>query len=321
MKNSFTYLLSGLLLCGCVKDELPVPRADRGGATSHRVCLGSGYAQQIWFDLGTGSVVSENERTAWDLAFESAPDGWHVMLNGSRLMSAWNIGSVDLHQPHDTLGLYDGRRIDAPSGRLDSTAVGDWRSGADVYMIDRGYGSDGTFLGQRQVRFLSVDATTFSFEHTDLAGGDAHTVTVQKDPSRTYTYFSFTSGQVLIEPVLGAWDLQFTQYTHQFYEPYIPYLVNGVLIDGAHTRVAELAGVDFAGVTLGDTAAFPFDHLRNTIGYDWKTYSFETSSYTVVPDRVYIVQDHEGYFFKLRFLEFYGPQGQTGCPLFEVVPL
>ena len=321
MRKHFAYPLMMVLLAGCIKDELPVPVAPRGDASSHQVCMGNGYSQQIWFDLGSGAVVSENARADWDLAFESSTDGWRVMLNGARLMTAWNIGPMDITLAHDTVGMYEGRRIDAPSGDRDSTAVGDWRNADDVYIIDLGYSANGLLLGQRKVRFLSVDPSAFTFESTALDGSDHRTASLTKDPARGSTYFSFTNGAVTIEPQLGTWDLLFTQYTHQFYDPYLPYLVNGVLVDDARTRVARITDRDFAAIALTDTLAFPFEQRRNTIGYDWKYYSFETSSYTVVPDLSYIVQDAEGYFYKLRFLEFYGPQGKSGCPLFETVPL
>ena len=321
MKRRSAYLLVPVMLAACIKDELPVPVASRGDASSHQVCMGTGYAHQIWFDIGTGTAVSENARSAWDLAFESSGDGWHVMLNGSCLMTAWNIGPVVITAAHDTIGMHAGRHIDAPSGDMDSTAVGDWRNTNDVYILDLGYDANGTLRGQRKLRFLSVDANTFSFESAMLDGSDHRTTNVVKDPARGSTHYSFANGTVAIEPQLGAWDLCFTQYTHQFYEPFLPYLVNGVLVDGQRTRVAQITDRQFAGIALSDTLSFPFEHRRNTIGYDWKFYSFETASYTIVPDLAYIVQDSEGWFYKLRFLDFYGPQGQAGCPLFETVPL
>lgn len=321
MKAALTYSGIALLAAGCIKDELPIPAADRGDAVSHQLCMGSTYSQQIWFDLGGGSVVSQNARTDWDLAFESAPDGWHVMLNGAHLMTAWNIGPVDITAAHDTVGMSAGRRIDAPSGDPDSTAIGDWRNGDDVFIIDLGYDALGAPAGQRQLRILGVTGSAFSIETTALDGGEFVNATITKDPSRGFTYFSFANGTVAIEPPGAEWDLLFTQYTHLFHEPFLPYLVNGVLVDGRRTRVARINGHDFASITLADTLAFPFEQRRNTIGYDWKTYSFETSTYSIVPDLAYIVQDGEGWYYKLRFLDFYGAQGQTGCPLFETVRL
>jgi hypothetical protein len=36
---------------------------------------------------------------------------------------------------------------------------------------------------------------------------------------------------------------------------------------------------------------------------------------------VYIVQDAEGLFYKLQFIDFYSESGQVGCPSFQVVAL
>jgi len=265
-------------------------------------------------------VVATNVKTDWDLAFESAPDGWRIMLNGSRLMTVWDRGAVDMAQPLDTVGMAMGRRIDAPSGNRDSTAFGDWRGSGHVHIVDLGYTPLGEWLGARKVRLLDVDATRYVLEAAQLDGSGIQTINVPKDGSRSFTSYHFTMGVVPIEPPRSSWDLVFTQYTHQFYDPFLPYIVTGVL-SSADTRVATVHGRAFSEVTLTDTVQFPFSSARDAIGYDWKTYSFETSSYTVDEDKVYIIRDPEGYFHKLRFLDFYSDMGQVGCPRFEVVPL
>ena len=307
-------------LASCMKEELPAPRAPRGDARSTQLCLGAGYANQLWFDLSTGEVVRENARTAWDLAFENAPGGWRVLLNGSRLMSVWPLGAVDIVQPHDTTGLGAVRRVDAASLHPDSLAFGNWQGTGTVFIVDLGIAPDGSALGLRKVWLNAVDAWSFQFDHAMLDGSALTTVILPKDPQRAFTSWSFEQGVLPIEPLMGAWDLCFTQYTHRFEEFSLDYLVNGVL-SASTTRVARITGREFAAITAADTLAFPFRTERNAIGYDWKVYSFETSTYSIVPELAYIVKDADGYLYKMRFVEFYGPQGQTGCPLFETVPL
>lgn len=321
MRRVLIGALCVMAFSSCLKDELPVPTRPRGDGQSVQVCMGAGYQDQLWLDLATGTVVSTNPKTAWDLAFESAANGWRVMLNGSRLMTAWNLGPVDITQATDTNGMGAAMRIDAPSGDPDSTACGDWRGTNNVYVIDLGYNALGQSMGLRKVRMAGSSSASYTFDLALLNGTGLQTITVQKDASRGFTCYSFATGTVSIEPPAGSWDLVFTQYTHQFYDPFMPYIVTGVLNDRTRTRVARITDADFANVKLADTLAHPFTQRRDAIGYDWKTYSFDEASYTVDSRIVYIIQDGEGYFHKLRFLDFYGEQGQVGCPLFETVPL
>ena len=53
------------LLSACLKDELPVPAQERGAGRSVQVCMGAGYQEQIWIDLGTGAVMATNNKSAW----------------------------------------------------------------------------------------------------------------------------------------------------------------------------------------------------------------------------------------------------------------
>ncbi len=321
IRNTTIGFLSIMLLSGCMKEELPVPAHTLGEARTMTVCMGSAYQDQVWVDLSTGNIVSTNNKTVWDLAFESADQGWRVMLNGSRLMTAWDLGAVEITQPSDTIGMYAGRRIDAPSGHPDSTAFGDWRATGNVYLLDLGFNAFGAHLGFRKVRVNSVDHSNYIFEWAGLDGSGHGSITLQKDPTRTYTYFSFANGPMVIEPERGTWDLVFTQYTHQFYVPYLPYIVSGVLVDGSMTQVARIPNSIFEEIGPQQAEAFPFESKRDIIGYDWKYYSFDTGSYTVDQGLCFIVRSHDGLLHKLRFIDFYSSTGQPGCPTLEVVPL
>ncbi|MBL7964338.1 MAG: hypothetical protein JNM31_10910 [Flavobacteriales bacterium] len=322
MKNSaFTLYLSfsTVLFSACMKDELPVPAQPRGGAEQLQACLGPGYAEQVWIDLGERRVVATNPRHAWDLAFESAPQGWRIWLNGSKLMTVWNAGEQVLEAPTDTTGMGPQRRIDAPSGHPDSTAFGDWQGRSDLYVVDLGFNTLGQPLGLRKVK-VDWSGGSYRLRSALLDGSNVQEHLVTKDALRHHTSFSFANGVVDVEPPAGSWDIALTSYTHQFYEPYMPYLVTGALI-APDVRVARIAGKDPSSITLADTIAYPYSDHRNTIGYDWKEYSFDLGSYTVDPRLGFIVQDGGGYFHRLRFTDFYGSTGQVGCPAFEVVEL
>jgi len=48
---------SSALLSSCLKDELPVIPVERGDVVEVQLTMGNGYNEQLWFDLGTNSVV------------------------------------------------------------------------------------------------------------------------------------------------------------------------------------------------------------------------------------------------------------------------
>ncbi|HMN05300.1 MAG TPA: HmuY family protein [Flavobacteriales bacterium] len=311
-----------MALAGCMKDELPVPRQPRGGAVECVAHVGPNYDLQLWFDLATYSVVRQNSKMDWDLAFESAPDGWQVRLNYSRLMRA-HRSSAAMNEPTDTVGFGNTWKIDLPDGRPDSVALGDWRQGSPICILDMGYNTSAMPIGLRKIQIIEASATSFTFRTANMDGTNIREHVVQKDPARPYTHFSLAAGEVVhIAPPIGDYDLVFTQYTEQFRppDPYQAYLVTGTLNGYSGARVAQLSG-NFAEVTLDDTLAHPFSLDQDIIGYDWKDYSFDTGLYEVYSDQVYIVQSRSGYFYKLHFVDYYDDQGLKGSPTFEVVPL
>ncbi|MBK7944014.1 MAG: hypothetical protein IPJ85_01315 [Flavobacteriales bacterium] len=175
-------------------------------------------------------------------------------------------------------------------------------------------------MGLRKLRINGFDGDAYSITHAMLDGSEITNSIVPKDAQRSFTSWSFTQGVLPIEPVTGSWDLCFTQYTHHF-EDSLPPLSGERRAGRHHPRMARIATATSPRSRLRIRSASRSGRKRNTIGYDWKVYSFKTSSYTIVPDLAFIVKDADGYLYKMRFVEFYGPQGQTGCPLFETVPL
>lgn len=317
MRTPIIATLAPMLLAGCMKDELPVPARERS-AGEYQFCMGSGYQQQLWIDLERGEVVAQNTLADWDLAFESGPEGWRIMLNGGRLMLAWNTGATSIDANVDVFGVFGNGRFDGPTGHPDSTAFGDWRAQGALYVVDMGYDEQGNMLGQRRVRPIAVDAGAFTLEVAMADGSDAQQVVVPKDGQRSWVHYRLGHGVVQVAPPNGQWDIVLTRYTYFFADDDLPYLVVGALIDGNTTRVARITGRDFATVALADTLGASFERRRDVIGYDWKEFSFDTNSYTVDPGIVYIVQDASGLFHKLHFLDYYSSNGQVGCPKFVV---
>lgn len=310
--------LLAAMLSSCLKDELPVPKRPFSAAAREvQVCLGATYKDQVWLDLGTGTVMATNAMTAWDLAFDGEPDGWRIRLNSAKKMCVLNKGVVDITLPHDTVGFFASARYDTPSGHSDSTSIGDWQGTNNVYIVDLGINHLGQRQGYRKFRFNTVSSTSYTFEVAALDGTGLSTVTVEKDPTRYSTSYKVGQGVVSIEPPKGEWDVVVTRYTHLFHEPFMPYLVTGAL-SATNTRAATVPGAVFENVVLADTIAHPMSSARDAIGYDWKVYLFDPPGYVIDQSKVFIVEDQEGAFYKMHFIDFYNEQGQTGCPQFRI---
>lgn len=305
-----------LLLVGCQKDELPVEPHEPGPLNTNEVVMGPGYGMQLFYDIGTSTIVSSNHKNAWDIGFESGEDGWHVVLNTARGGAAAIVENVPFQEVSGTDGLQ--WKNDAPSGNLDSTAFGDYRNTDRVYVIDRGYDTQGNQTGYRKLAMKSVDADSYTIRIAALDNSGDTTVTIAKDDAVNFTSFSFRDNSVVeIEPKKEAWDLLFTQYTHVFQDPPTAYLVTGVLLNRHQVLAAEAHGSDFSAIGSGDFSELNFTSALNVIGYDWKEYSFDSGLYEVYPEMNYLITDHEGRRFKLHFIDFYDDSGQKGTPVFE----
>src|SRR5690606_7426716 len=197
--NAAGIALVALLSHGCVREEIAVPAQPRY-AVECVARVGPTYDHQLWFDLSSYSVVAQNSKMDWDLAFESAPEGWRVRLNQARLMRAHRAWEDAIGQPGDTAGFGNTWRVDLPSGRPDSVAIPDWRNDQPVFILNLGYGTAGQMLGLRKLQITSVDASAYQFTLAHMDGSNVQHHSVQKDPARAYTHFSISNGTVVIAP-------------------------------------------------------------------------------------------------------------------------
>jgi len=328
-----------LLFSSCFKEDKKVALSPPGENQVASVEMGLGYKTEEFFSLSKGNILS-NQFAAWDMAFESSSSGYHVWINGGKGMYAASMNSNAFYLITDTIGAH--WRWDEPSGNPDSTAVGNWVSfiptasepkkislrvdGSDseskgnVFVIDRGldYAGDDRFY---KVVFESVNEARYKFKYAALDNHYIDSVILQKDQNQNYTYFTFDNGgsPITMEPNRKTWDILFTRYRHIFYDtnPVTPYLVTGVLLNptGVQAAVDSIQPYENIDYTYARTKHLTTN--REVIGYDWKKYSFTTHSYTVLPSYSYIIKDQKGYYWKLRFLDFYDAQNEEGYPKFE----
>lgn len=321
MKAFLPYLLSCMLLAGCLpEDERINPRAP-GDISTASVTMGSDYRTQVYYDLGTQAVVGTADKMDWDLALDADVSGSAIWLNPGRLMLAAPTGTSDIALV-PALGSL-AFRPDGADGLAAHTALAGWaQSPGQVWVIDRGYTVDGLPMDPVKVRFIRVDSVAYHLEWAPLSAPAATIrLTVPKRPGYNRVYLRLDApGRIVdIEPAQADWDIQFTQYTERLFDgnDTIPYLVTGVLLNPYGVLAAVDSLVAFADIDRATAQAMPLVGLGNVIGYAWKAYNFDSGTFEVDATKTYVIQSTEGLHFKLRFTDFYAPDGQKGSPTFE----
>ncbi len=330
MIKQLLYIIGVLLVfSSCFKEDDPLPAPSIQTTT---IEMNEYYQYQVYFDLNRNLEVSSNDKSKWDLGFESGDSTWHILLNTSAFMYAANSGEKDFEAVTDTTGLI--WKYDKSDGNLDSTAIGNWLnfSGDDtlytnhVYVINRGYDQLGNLRGLRKIVFTNVDLDTYSFKYADLNGENYNEFVIEKSDSVNHVQFSFEDGgkQFYFEPIALSWDILFTQYTTLLFtdegEPY-PYLVTGVLTNYDLVGVAIDSTMEFDDIDYNFAASLELSYNQDAVGYDWKELQGDVNSgsvyYEIVEGRNYIIKNRFGLYAKLRFISFYNNEGKKGYPSFQ----
>lgn len=318
MRKAFVIAWLIPVLGSCFKKEIPVDKPVSGAETS-QVVIGSDYANQIYYDLETNSIIRQNNREVWDLAFEAGDNGFHVLLNGSKIMAAALSSETDMTALTSDAGLTYG--WDYPSGDWDSTVLNNWQSVGKVYAIDLGLSVTGVSLGKKKLKIVSVSDTEYQIQFADLSSTSIQTATIPKSATAGFTYFSMSgNGSVIdLEPNKETWDLLFTNYCHVF-DSHTPYSVVGILSNRYGVKVQEVT-TPFASLKYSDIVEANFEDRLDVIGYDWKTYDFDNGNYIIGSNRTFVVKTINGRYFKMRFIDFYDDNGVKGAPKFELQEL
>lgn len=318
MRNNVLLLCLGFVFVSCHKEEIPIPGHDAGDALEVQIAMGQDYQQQLFYRLEDNQIVSSNPKSDWDLSFESADTGWHITLNSSRGMAVHRsqLAFADL-----TSAASLDWNWDVQSGNLDSTAIGSWQTDAYLYVIDMGYTSSGAHMGYKKMYITAVSATQYSIAFGALSDLTPQTITVAKNTANLFTYFKFDTGVVTIAPPNETWDLEFTQYTHLFYDPLEAYVVTGVLLNRYQTKAARISDKPFSEIEYDDISSLTFSSQIDYIGYNWKEFDYTNMIYAVDPSITYIVHTNQGYYYKLHFIDFYNNAGEKGYPKLEIQQL
>ena len=302
---------------------------DQGITEVGTAAMGSGYTSQIYYDLNGNLEVSSNGIAEWDLCFESTQGGWLIRLNSSKFMHAGNSNDTlfsSLLNEEDLEMVFD-----ASSGNIDSTAIGTWFTETgdsiislrNVYLVDRGINELNKAVGFKKVQF-DVKGNSYLIRYADPDNQNEVIQMIERGENSNRVYFSFENGILEIAPESEQWSLLFSRYTTMLLttdgEKY-PYLVAGVILNPNGVAAALDTIHDFMEMEINDTIDLELSTRSDLIGYDWKYYDFDAAIYTIVPEYMYVLRDRDGFYYKLRFIDFYNSTGEKGYPNFEFIRL
>jgi hypothetical protein len=322
------YLLASLaflFLTACEKKEKPITLPIKGDGQMLQVNMGETYKYQFYINLEEQKIVHVSKIDSWDLALQSGSNDDAIFLNGGKGMAAYNTNKTAFQDVSfaDTLQAKSQWSYDSPTGLSDSSAIGDWKTSRPVYLIRL----DETGSKVRKLQITYEDQFQYTLAVGDISSTIPATITVVKDPTCNFTYFSFSLLTTVadVEPAKSTWDLQITKYNYTFYEenPPLRYIVNGVLLNPTSTFAYKDSLTTYNAINVDFATSVPLSNLRDVIGYDWKFIDFTATNptYTIINKYNYIVKNQNNHFFKLHFLDFYSPTGIKGSPKFEFYQL
>ena len=314
------------MMSSCEKPEEPVAPAMVQGQTA---ILGDTYEYQEYYNVLTNTFVLNQKHFDWDLSFESDAAGKFIYLNSSNFVFVKDLGNVVFESVTDT-NYVTPWQYDFPTGESHKTAFGYWfnsdnTSKNNVFIVDQGKDIDGLNIGFFKIGILSVSSTEYVIRTARLDNSEDQTITITKNPDKRWVQYKFgDSSSIEKEPDSENWHLLFSQYTDYDITDQgdtISYLVRGVLLNQKNIQAVLVEDVSFQDIDINLIPQLEFSSNFNVIGYDWKYFSLDTGVYTVKEGMSYVIKEKQGTYFKLRFLGFYGDNGDKGYPSFEIISL
>lgn len=321
-------VFSSLYLNSCFQEDVAINPQSREVVYSDSVLVGDNYDNQVYYNINSKKVISSNKGNIWDLAFECELNSHYIRLNFSKTASVANLGSIDFDTKisiEKQTWLYD-----RGGGLNDSTACGKWWndeqnklvSKKELFLLDRGFQQN----PNRYMKFMLLDVNQnyYTIKFANLDGSNQQTMQIEKDFSYNNVFLSFDSMKVVkVEPPSDQWDLLFTRYLI-FFESlnWDKYSAVGVLTNSKRVSVACDSSSKFTDISIKNIDTMHFSNRNDQIGYDWKQYNFLTAYYDIRPNKSFVIKDIEGFYYKLRFVDYYCINPSTnkiekGYPKFE----
>jgi hypothetical protein len=330
--NSYIFIgLSLLVLSSCFKKD-DVLDPEKMPPNYKAISINAPYTiytHNSYINLDSGYIVKTVEQTAWDLAFDCSPKGWHVLVNAVNSREIARTGSLDFSQDYSSFNT-NNWLFDASSGNPDSMAFDQWVSvdqspyqyTRQVYLV--GTGSNGVYVISYKLQFISLTDSSVVFLAGKPDANIADTIVIRKDPLYRNVFYSFSSpGLTLkLEPPANAWDIVMCSYQTMLYTTEglaTPYIVRGVLNNTPGVETLVFMDPNYWNLGLNDIQGKTFSQAQDAIGWTWKDLkSRDNALYRIVPDMYFVIKTKSGKFVKLLFLSYTNNNAENGYPLFVV---
>jgi len=288
------------------------------------------YDFHSYFDFSSDSVTAASSNDTWQIEFGTAQSAWDIRINSSAYYQVYPTGDTVFTI---VASVTDPLRyvFDASSGNPDSCSFSSWlrREGneylptGEVFLVGQ---YDGIKVKPKwKIRFEEVTDTSYTFTYANFPSGLPVTINLKKENIVSYLQYDLTNQSIVNnEPPASGYDLLFTQYGTILYDDNgvpTPYFVRGILLNPNTVEAALDTLNGFAAITYDLIKEYPFSNKRDIIGHEWKDVKVDTEAntaeYFVNTKLNWIIKDTEGFYYKMRFIEFYNSQAEAGYTTIE----
>lgn len=291
---------------------------------------GPAQPNQVYIDLSSGAMTSV-PRVSWDLGFYSGNE-FRVVLNNSVKMSVKSLENTDLSavvEEDNTMLIEHGsgnvEQIDNPTGVITGTAIAEVSANDAenfVYLVNLGSNpsatppalgavaaDSGEHRGWKKIRILR-NGNGYKLQYADLNATTYNEVTIDKDASYNFNFFSFTTnGTVNVEPQKDQWDINFTTFTN-LVGPVTPYFYPDFVVNnsrgGALVYAVSTEDFSYEGFSVSDVDQSKFVDDQRGIGSAWRSTSAPgpdgnpMSQFVLKTDVFFVLKDPAGNLYKIK---------------------
>lgn len=278
-------------------------------------CDLSDNTAQLFLNMETRQVVSQNSIHTWDMAFDCREDSFTILLNWARGMASYNTGLTRLTE-YEFDEEVDWKFEQIRSG-TSSSSIGAWgdfgynkpQSFGIYYLLSLGYDAWGHHMGYILMSIRSFEDNAYHIEFTDpISPKESYIFSIPKKKGAEYTYFSFRNGGKIldIEPNSSDWQLMTTSMvSNEKKAPYDlrlganHYLNYGILLNPSICSVAIDSTMGFNNIRYVDALKMSYHKNPAGIGNGWYEWDALKANYSCTNKLVYVLKLQNGQYLKV----------------------